>query len=274
MPVPRVVFPAAHKLPVGGRLKEFAPEWRKLLKLSPWHLAALEGMPLEWDSTPEFNLPFDSAARYRPDSKERQACSKTLAHYLEIGSVRLLPDDTTEGLWSTFFPVPKKGTDKMRGCLDLRGLNDHLTYHHFKMEGLHTVSQMAHRNDLLTKVDISDFYHHFLLRLNDRKCTRFMWEGKKYECIGMPFGLAPAPRLATKLLAPAIRYLRSLGLRVSVYLDDIICLARSIVQSIQHSQILVDTLHRLGFSVHPEKCSLIPSRTQEFLGTQVNSRKM
>ena len=137
---PGVVFPSAHSRPVGGHLKQFAPEWRRLLKLSPWHLTALEGMPLEWDSIPSHNLPFDSAARYRPDSKERQACSKTLAHYLEIGSVMPLPVNTTDGLWSTFFPVPKKGTDKMRGCLDLRGLNDHLTYHHFKMEGLHTVA--------------------------------------------------------------------------------------------------------------------------------------
>ena len=90
----------------------------------------------------------------------------------------------------------------------------------------------------------------------------------------MPFGLAPAPRLGTKLLAPVIRHLRRLGLRVSVYIDDIICLARSITRSIAHTQVAVDTLHYLGFSVHPEKCNLIPLRSQEFLGTQVNSKKM
>ena len=81
------------------------------------------------------------------------------------------------------------------------------------MEGLHTVAQLLRRNDYLTKIDISDFYHHFLLRRKDGRSMRFMWEGVKYECIGMPFGLAPAPRLATKMLAPAIRYLRRLGIR-------------------------------------------------------------
>ena len=45
-----------------------------------------------------------------------------------------------------------------------------------------------------------------------------MWEGVKYECIGMPFGLAPAPRLSTKLFAPVLRYLRRQGLRISVYI--------------------------------------------------------
>ena len=63
------------------------------------------------------------------------------------------------------------------------------------MEGLHTVAQMLRRNDYMTKIDISDFYHHFLLCRQDSKVMRFMCEGVKYECIGMPFGLAPAPRL-------------------------------------------------------------------------------
>ena len=101
-----------------------------------------------------------------------------------------------------------------------------------------------------------------------------MWEGEKYECIGMPFGLAPAPRLATKLLAPVIRHLRRLGIRVSVYIDDLILLARSVALSIAHSQKTVNLLHHLGFTVHPEKCKLVPLRSQEFLGTQVNSKKM
>ena len=59
-----------------------------------------------------------------------------------------------------------------------------------------------------------------------------------------------------------------------MYIDDIIVLARSIAQSIAHTQQTVNLLHHLGFSVHPEKCNLVPLRSQEFLGTQVNSKKM
>ena len=44
----------------------------------------------------------------------------------------------------------------------------------FKMEGLHTVAQLLRRNDYITKIDISDFYHHFLLRRQDSKSMRFM----------------------------------------------------------------------------------------------------
>ena len=118
--------------------------------------------------------------------KEQLACAAYLEHYIKIGSVKELPLETTDSL-STFFPVPKKGTDKMRGCIDLRRPNQHIQYEHFKMEGLHTIQQLIRRNDLITKVDLSDFYMHFLIGQADGRYMRFVWEGKKYQCIGMPF---------------------------------------------------------------------------------------
>ena len=91
--------------------------------------------------------------------------------------------------------------------MDLKKPNSCIRYEHFKMEGLHTIQQLICRNDLITKVDLSDFYMHFLIGHSDRTYMRFMWEGKKYQCSGMPFGPAPAPRLATRVMAPVIRYL-------------------------------------------------------------------
>ena len=90
----------------------------------------------------------------------------------------------------------------------------------------------------------------------------------------MPFGLALAPRLATKMMAPVIRYLRLCGLRIAIYIDDEILLCWSYKESIAHTQLLVDTLHNLGFSMHPKKAQVIPSRSSKSLGTHVNSKKM
>ena len=107
-----------------GRIPHFKDRWIKTLCLSPWHLKALEGVPIDWEQP----LPNNKSG-----SKERVAGSKTLQHYLDIGSVRILPSDTTDGHWSIFFPVPKKGTDKMQGCVDLRKANECIKYKHFKM---------------------------------------------------------------------------------------------------------------------------------------------
>ena len=65
---------------------------------------------------------------------------------------------------------------------------------------------LIRRSDHITKVDLNDFYMHFLIGQADRRYMRFMWEGRKFQCIGMPFGLAPAPRLATKMMALVIRF--------------------------------------------------------------------
>ena len=232
------------------------------------------GYAYRLDLSPECNLLFDSATKYLVGSKERLAYSATLEHYLKIGLVEELPLETSDGLWSTFFPMLKKGTDKMQGCVDLRKPHSCIRYNHFKMEGLHTIQQLIRRDDLITKVDLSDFYVHFLIGDADCRYMRFMREGKKYQCIGMPFGLAPALRLATKMMAPLIRYLQSCGLRVAIYIDDLILHCRSYKEGVAHTQLLVDTLHNLGFGIHPEKAQVIPSRSSEFLGTQVNSKKM
>ena len=143
-------------------------------------------MPINWTSPPECNLPFDSATRYPVGSTERLACSATLEHYIKIGSVQELPLETSDGLSSTFFPVPKKGTDKMRGCVDLKKPNSCIRYEHFKMEGLHVIQQLIRSNDLITKVDLSDFYMHFLIGHANRRYMRFMWEGRSTSASACP----------------------------------------------------------------------------------------
>ena len=110
-------------MPVTGRCNLFKKVWQDTLKLSPWHIKALEAMPIDSIAPPETNRPFASAITYPVGSKKRLACSATLEHYLKIGSVQELPPETSDGHWSTFFPVLKKGTDKMRGCVDLRQPN-------------------------------------------------------------------------------------------------------------------------------------------------------
>ena len=150
----------------------------------------------------------------------------------------------------------------MRGCVDLRKPNSCIRYEHFQDGGASHYSAAHLPQRLITKVDLSDFYMHFLIGQADRRYMRFMWEGKKYECIGMPFGLAPALRLATKMMAPVIRYLDR-ALNNHLYRrPNSAC--RSYKESMTQTQLLVGTLHNLGFGIHPDKAQVIPSRSSEF----------
>ena len=88
----------------------------------------------------------------------------------------------------------------------------------------------------------------------DSKLSRFMFNGIRYESLGMPFGLAPAPRIATKFRQPVIRYLRHGGVGCTVYIRDIIIPIRSQEKSLKHTQLAVDVLHSLGL----ETGSVVP----------------
>ena len=48
------------------------------------------------------------------------------------------------------------------------------------MEGLHTIQQLIRRNNYITKVDLSDFYMHFLISKADCRYMRFMSDGRKF----------------------------------------------------------------------------------------------
>ena len=92
--------------------------------------------------------------------------------------------------------------------------------------------------------------------------------------------MALAPRLATRMMALVIRYLRSRGLRLAIYIDDMILLARSYKESIEQTQLLVDTLHtaqaRLQHSSrqipsNPLRISKIPWYTGELQADAMQS---
>ena len=190
MYLPWVVVPPPYSQPVTGRCNLFRKVWVDTLELSPWHLKALEAMPIDSTSSPKWNRPFDSSIKYPAGSKERLACTKALHHYLKIGLVRELLPETSNGLWSTFFPVPKKGTGSWRGCVAQPPVASSTSASRWR--GFTPFSRLIRRNNLITKVDLSDFCMHFLIGKANCRYMRFMWEAGKYQCIGMPFDLALA----------------------------------------------------------------------------------
>lgn len=88
----------------------------------------------------------------------------------------------------------------------------------------------------------------------------------------MPFGLAPAPRLATKMMAPIIQYLCAHGLWLAVYIDDLILPARSHKESIKQTQLLVDTQAQVRHSSSQMPSNPLPIK--KILGHTIEQRKI
>ena len=87
----------------------------------------------------------------------------------------------------------------------------------------------------------------------------------------LPFGLAPAPLVFTKLLRPVVAFLRQRGVRLVVYLDDFLLMAETQKLLRQQVEMTSSLLTSLGFLLNVKKCSLDPSTRLEFLGFVVDS---
>ena len=108
----------------------------------------------------------------------------------------------------------------------------------------------------------------------DRKFLRFSTQDRLFQFNCLPFGLSCAPWVFTKTLKPAITLLRELGVRLVVYIDDILVMAASEELARDHTQALQFLLEALGFIVHPTKTVTEPTQELEFLGMTIMSRTM
>ena len=141
--------------------------------------------------------------------------------------------------------------NKLRPVINLISLNNCVQLEKFKLEGLDMVRTLLTPGDYLMKLDLKDAYFtvliyephkkylRFQFHLKDayftvpiyephKKYLRFQFQNITYGLQCLPFGLSTAPRAFTKLLKPVIAILRSSGIRIVIYLDDILVMHQEI----------------------------------------------
>ena len=90
---------------------------------------------------------------------------------------------------SNIFSVPKKdGTHRV--ILNLKDFNEHVSYHHFKMDSLNTIVKLVDKNCFMASIDLKDTYYSIPIRKEDRKYLRFFWNGNFYQFTCLPNGLS------------------------------------------------------------------------------------
>ena len=93
------------------------------------------------------------------------------------------------------------------------------------------------------------------------------------EFTSLPFGIAIAPHVFTKIMKVPMSVLRRYGIRLVVYLDNILLMNQSLY-GIKSDLETVYLLENLGFVINVNKSVLTPSHKTEFLGFTVNSEEM
>lgn len=88
-------------------------------------------------------------------------------------------------------------------------------------EDMHAALEYFEKDGYMCTFDLKSGYHHVDICQDSQKYLHgFEWQGVHYVFIVMPFGLASACYIFSKLLRPIVRHFRAKGYKIVIYVDD------------------------------------------------------
>ena len=260
-----ICSPLCTNVYIAGNIAKHFSAWQTLTS-DPYILRIIKGYQLEFCNPPCQAL---TPRAVKLSCKETDIATTEINKLLTKGVIRKATHVPGEFI-STIFTRPKKdGSHRL--ILNLKKLNEHIEYHHFKMDSLPNALQLMKPNCWMAVLDLKDAYYSVPIRTEDRKYLRFEHEGQLYEFVCLPNGLSSAPRIFTKLLKPALAKLREEGVLLVIYIDDIILFADDPQTLVIFIQRAITLLQSLGFTIHSDKSQLVPSQRVNFLGFILDS---
>lgn len=243
----------------------FLSEWRRITSDSGV-LQAIVGYRLPFIHYPSPQIIEPSP---RLSNREEQICAQEVSRLLGIGAVERAASCIDQFL-SPFFVI-RKSSGGWRFILNLKRLNKYILAPHFKMENWKTVVRLISPGDFLASVDLEDAYLLVPIHQEHRKYLRFRFQDQIYQFTALPFGLASAPYIFTKILKPVLSTLRERGFLSVVYLDDFLLIAPSRQDCQKNITATINLLQSLGFLINKNKSVLVPSKSCRFLGLILDS---
>ena len=159
---------------------------------------------------------------------------------------------------------------KPRLVLDCRHINPHLMKFKHKYEDTKVARELFKNNEFLFTYDLQSAYH--IVQIfsdagsDHRQFLGFSWRGKCYVYNVLVFGLSTAGFIFSKLMRCPVRYFRSQGHKLVMFLDDGIGGHTDREKAVGLSNHVHSTLINLGFLISEAKCEWEPKQTAIWLG--------
>ena len=188
---------------IAGNIANYLRTWKQLTTDEVF-LKIVSGYELKFNETPvQMHLPKGTVF----GNEELKNIDNEIKKLLNKGVIVTTKSCPGEFISNIFARPEKDGSHRL--ILNLKNLNKHIVYHHFKMETLQNVPHLIKPNSWLAVIDA---YYSVPVCKQHRKYLRFQNNGNLYEFVGLPNGLSSAPRVFTKLLKPVFRKLRGEGI--------------------------------------------------------------
>ena len=175
------------------------------------------------------------------------------------------PPSDSAGFYSSVFVVPKH-IGGLCPILNLKHFNHFMHIPSFKMPTLKNVWQLIQQGDFAFSIDLQDAYLHVPIVKHHHHFLRFVWHNVPYQWKVLPFGLATAPRVFTSLMQLILFLCCHKGLRIVIYLDDILVLVHSKQAGKRACLFFCSLLVCLSLHINFSKSNLCLSQSFTFLG--------
>ena len=253
---------------LAGHIAHFLQNWKVLIQ-DQWVLQTVGGYQLDLLRTPhQYQVP----NQIKTSQENSSLVTLEVTELLSKGAI-VETQLTPHSFISQIFLVEKKDGGQ-RPVINLKGLNQFVRVEHFKMEGLHLLPDFLQSVDWMVKMDLKDAYLQVPINPGHQPLLSFLWEEKYYMFTCLPFGLSAAPRVFTKLLKPVVGFLRQVGCRLIIYLDNLLFLHQDKDRLRHMVQLISQLFEGLGLMVNLKKSILLPAQNLGFLGFNINSQTM
>ena len=253
---------------VQGRLKMSFTFWKDILKASQ--------PVLEWISV-GYKLPLLSVPTPHCRPNQRSALAEhdfVSAAVNELLANRCIQKVSKVPHICSPLSVVTNAEGKKRLVVNLRYLNQHLLKEKFKYEDMRMALLMSQPGDFMCSFDLKSGYHHIDIHKEHWQYLGFSWALNSrleyYVFCVLPFGLATACFVFTKLMRPLVRHWRQQGIRIIVYLDDGLLISEGMQSAVVASRIVQGDLASAGWVENQAKCNWEPAQQRIWLGFEVD----
>ena len=207
----------------------------------------------------------------RPQGEDKaKALREMLGELLRLGVIRV----STEITGAQVLLVAKKGTTKLRFCIDYRSVNAATVMREgWPIPDIKAMIERLGRKraKFFGVMDLTSGFHQCPLRESDKRWTSFITHAGMYEWNRCPMGLEGVPSyfqrvMATNVLADILYEL------VECYLDDIIVFGQSEEQFLHNYREVHKRCRRANIKLNPKKCRVGLAEI-EYLGHTISETK-
>lgn len=254
---------------VVGRLKSRLAQW-ELMGASDFILDTLRtGYKLPLIDTP----PPRDFKNNKSALRNRDFVDSAIDELLQSG--RILKLDSPPKIVNPL-SVSENGAKK-RLILDLRYVNLHLWKQRIKFEDFKTFNNFVKKGAYMFHFDFRSGYHHIDIFPEHWTFLGFSWTKNgitSYYCfIVLPFGLSTAPYIFTKVCRVLVKFWRSNGIKIVLFIDDGIGVENTFSQCKLVSTFVKNSIDLSGFLANEEKSNWGPIQVVTWLGLVIDTHR-